>query len=46
VKYAVVGKPYVEGVPYTWSDGSAAVLKDGKWQPVARKNPLCQAPTK
>lgn len=35
------GKPYTEGVTYTWADGTQAVLKKGVWNPVMRVNGAC-----
>ena len=37
------GNPVVEGNPYTWPDGTRAILRGGKWRPVMRKNALCSS---
>ena len=37
------GNAFREGVVYTWSDGSEAVLQNGLWKPTMRLNKACQA---
>jgi hypothetical protein len=35
------GKPYVEGMTYTWGSGDTAILRNGQWVPTMRRNPVC-----
>jgi hypothetical protein len=37
------GKPYVEGLIYTWPDGSQGMVKNGTWKTVPRRNTVCDA---
>jgi len=36
------GNHYTEGVPYTWADGSKAILRNGAWRPVMVPNRTCE----
>ena len=35
------GKPFSEGVTYTFSDGERAIIRNGQWVAAMRKNPVC-----
>jgi hypothetical protein len=37
------GKPVVEGLSYTWDDGTHARFRNGKWEAVQIPNNACQA---
>ena len=36
------GNAFAEGIVYTLGDSTKAIIRDGRWQPIARKNPLCE----
>jgi len=38
------GSRYVEGLTYTWPDGSKAMVKNGTWAAVKQRNTICDTP--